>query len=261
MAWLNARSFFVSSDFKNCSLAFEYLHKYWTVHNDLQKVDGEIGCFIDRLSFTNSMMFWHYGQSLMRVGKAREASEMLASAVKWYRNCDYVDFAMEHDITKQLEDIYNVLGNDLMMVKPIKLSMCDEAVAHSAPLIHVSTVTETSIESVIKLDENTNPVVQIKQIKSSPTKIATSTKKTTKVEPLRAKTAKPATKLPSAISNETKPKNTKTIVINCDDDYSEKELKTTARRKMKTISIEQEANQLVPDNKILARSSRRLRKQ
>lgn len=280
MAWLYARTFFVCSDFKNSSLAFEYLHKYWTRHKDLQKVDGEIGCFVDRLSYTNCMMFWHYGQSLMRVGKTSEASEMLTSAMKWYRNCDYVDLAMEQDINMQLQDSYKVLGNDVMMIKPIRLRMDDESItqitpavspkplpkAEEKPLLDFFTVTKESIKPVIKFNENSKPVLNIKKenlIKSSPTEIETSTKTIVKMESQRTKaTAKPASNLKTAKSNDTcKPKKAKAVDSNFDNEICENDLLPT-RRTLRTFSPKREANLLVPVNTAPAtRSSRRVRKQ
>lgn len=274
MAWLRARAFFVCSDFKNSCLAFEHLHKYWASHTDLKKVEGEIGYFVDRLSYTNCMMFWHYSQSLMRIGKTKEACEMLTTAAKWYRNCDYVDCALEQDISMQLEDSYTLLGKDVMMIKPIRLRMDDEAVTQGAPVvspkpkytetpqIRISNDTKASIIPIIKFGENPKPVLNVKNdnlIKSSPTKIvtstkdenikpvlnvknenlfkssqtkiATSTKATTKVGQQRAKAAKSVSNIPTAKQPEaSKLKKTKAIENNSDNDSCEKELKPPVTR-------------------------------
>lgn len=274
MAWLHARTFFVCSDFENSLLAFEYLHKYWIRHKDLQKVDGEIGCFVDRLSYTNCMMFWHYGQSLMRVGKTAEASEMLTTAVKWYRNCEYVDYAMEQDITKQLEDSTKLVGNNVMLIKPLKLRMDDESVTPSTPVVspkpltklketpvtHISTVTKASGIPVIKFNENTNPVINTKAenlIKTSPKKIAIPTKTTFKV--VGAKAAKSASNLPANQTVDSKSKKSKAVDSKCDVEIPKLE---PNRRLLKIISNVHDANRLAPDSAASAtRSSRRLRKQ
>lgn len=267
MAWLHARTFFVGGEFQTSMLAFRYLHEFWTRHNELQKINGEIGYFVDRLSYTNCMMLWHYGQSLMRLGKCLEATEMLSSAIKWYRNCDYVDFAMEQDITMQLEDGNKVLATDVMtMIKPIRLKMEDDTDTQSNPVVSPLIVKQETVPMHLTSVKKTNtiPIKEERVFKSSPTKIATSTK-TIQVETHQTKAitanAKLALNLPTTLSDASKTKISKAFDINRDNDNVEKEV-TTTRRVLKKHLTEQSVNLLNPEYiPPTTRFSRRLRKQ